>query len=409
MDRLLLLLPTTTYRTHDFMAAAAALEIAVVVGSERRQALAGQTPGNTLVLDFSKPAASVERIVAFAREFPVRTVVGVDDETVVLAAMACGALGLPHNSVASVRASRYKHVMRRMLAEKGLPSPGFRLFSCSEGPETAAAAVDYPCVLKPVFLSASRGVIRADDEEEFEAAFRRIADMISRLAHDTAEGGDCILAEDYIPGREVALEGLLVEGALQTLALFDKPDPLRGPYFAETLYVTPSRLSERTQEQIRKTTQHAASALGLYVGPVHAELRLNRRGVYVVEIAARSIGGLCSRVLCFGAGASLEELILRQAIGLAPGDLRMEDGAAGVMMLPVPKRGVLRYVRGKAASRRVPGVIDVAVTVPTGQRVQPLPEGNRYLGFIFARAKTPAHVEAALREAGGLLDIGIEE
>lgn len=409
MVRLLLLLPTTTYRTHDFMAAAEALEIAVVVGSERRQALAAETPGSTLVLDFARPAASAERIVAFDREYPVCTVVGVDDETVVLAAMACRALGLPHNSVASVRASRYKHIMRRMLAKKGLPSPGFRLFSCSERPEAAAATVDYPCVLKPVFLSASRGVIRADNEAEFVAAYHRIAEMISGSAHNTPEGGDCILAEDYIPGREVALEGLLAEGVLQTLALFDKPDPLRGPYFAETLYITPSRLSECIQAQIRETTQQAARALGLSVGPVHAELRLNRRGAYVVEIAARSIGGLCSRVLCFGAGASLEELILRQAIGLPPGDLRMEDGAGGVMMLPVPKRGVLRYVRGTEASRRVPGIIDVAVTVPLGQRVQPLPEGDRYLGFIFARAKTPAAAEAALREAGGLLDVGIEE
>lgn len=409
MNRLLLLIPTSSYRTHDFLDAAAALDVAVVVGSDRRQALAGLTPGTTLALDFANPSASVERVVAFSKEYPVRAVVGVDDETVVLAAMASKALGLPHNPVTSVRASRYKHVMRRMLAEKGLPSPGFRLFSIRDEPAVAAANVDYPCVLKPVSLSASRGVIRADQEADFMTAFDRIRRLISEFEDDAPAAGECILVEDYVPGREVALEGLLVDGELHVLALFDKPDPLRGPYFAETLYITPSRLSERVQARIRDTVQRAARALGLTVGPVHAELRLNTRGIYVIEIAARSIGGLCSRVLRFGAGVSLEELILRQATGLAPGDLRRENAAAGVMMLPVPKPGTLRYVRGTADARRVPRIVDVAITVPRGQPVQPLPEGDRYLGFIFARGRTPEAVETALREANGLLEIVIEE
>lgn len=409
MNRLLLLIPTSSYRTRDFMDAAAALDVAVVVGSDRRQALAGLTPGKTLALDFARPSASVERIVAYSKDFPVRAVVGVDDETVVLAAMACEALGLPHNPVSSVQASRYKHVMRRMLAEKGLPSPGFRLFSVREEPSGAAATVDYPCVLKPVSLSASRGVIRADHVADFVTAFDRIRGLISASDGDVYEARACILVEDYVPGREVALEGLLVDGELHVLALFDKPDPLCGPYFAETLYITPSRLPERAQARIRGVAQRAARALGLTVGPVHAELRLNANGVYVVEIAARSIGGLCSRVLRFGAGVSLEELILRQATGLAPGDLRREDVAAGVMMLPAPKPGTLRRVRGTAGARRVPGVVDVAITVPRGQSVLPLPEGDRYLGFIFARGGTPETVEAALREANVLLEIVIEE
>ena len=405
MNRLLLLIPTSSYRTHDFMAAAAALNIAVVVGTDRRQALASLTPGKTLALNFARPAASVGKIVAYSEEYPVRAVVGVDDETVVLAAMACEALGLPHNTTTSVRASRYKHVMRQILAEKGLPSPGFRLFSIRDEPAEAAATVDYPCVLKPVSLSASRGVIRADREADFVTAFDRIRALISKSGNNVHEA---ILAEDYIPGREVALEGLLVDGELHTLALFDKPDPLDGPYFAETLYITPSLLQECVQARIQDTAQQAALALGLTVGPVHAELRLNTSGIYVVEIAARSIGGLCSRILKFGAGVSLEELILRQATGRSPIDLRRENTAAGAMMLPVPKPGTLRCVRGTASARRVPGIVDVAITVPRGHPVQPLPEGDRYLGFIFARERTPEAVVAALREANGLLAVEIE-
>ncbi len=410
MGRLLLLLPTETYRAHDFMEAAQALDVEVAVGSDRRQALADLTPGKTLALDFWKPEAAVGEVLAFAKTYPLHAVVGVDDDTVLLAALASEALGLPHNSAASVRASRYKHVMRQMLANTGLPSPGFRLFSVGDDPTAAARSVRFPCVLKPVSLSASRGVIRADDPDAFAAAFKRIGALLSLsgVTDRAGEGADRILVEDYIPGNEVALEGLLVEGALTVLALFDKPDPLRGPYFEETLYVTPSRLPADFQNAIRETTAEAAEALGLREGPVHAELRLNDDGVWIVEIAARSIGGLCSRVLHFGAGISLEELILRHALGQDIGPTKRAGKAAGVMMLPVPKKGLLRSVWGVDVAKKVPGIQDVVLTIPLDQEVEPLPEGSRYLGFIFARAERPEQVEEALREAYRRLAVMIE-
>lgn len=408
MGRLLLLIPTTTYRTHDFMEAAGALEVDVVVGSDRRQALEHLTPGKTIALDFGNLRASVDDIVSFSAEYPLEAVLGVDDYTVVLASMAGEVLGLPHNSVDSVRSARYKHLMRNKLEQTSLPSPGIRLFSVADNPQEAWPDVSCPCVLKPVSLSASRGVIRANDRTEFIAAFERIAALIGRENDKGGEESQKILVEDYVPGGEVALEGLLVEGELEVLALFDKPDPLVGPFFEETIYVTPSRLPVLLQKAIEETTSEAAKALGLRTGPVHAELRYNDAGVWVIEIAARSIGGLCSRVLKFGAGISLEELILRQALGMDFEDLGRERSAAGVMMLPVPRKGTLRSVFGQEAAMKVEGIHGVEITVPLDQSVEPLPDGDKYLGFMFAKGETPEEVEAALRQGYRRLGVLIE-
>ena len=409
MPRILLLLPTRTYRTEDFLAAALGLGVEVVVASERANALAAERPDELLALDFLDPAAAAREAAAFARAHPLDAVVPVDDDTTVVAAAISAALGQPHNSVASAAAARDKHLMRALLARAGVPVPHYTLCSLDEDPGAVAARVGYPCVVKPLFLSASRGVIRADEPDGFVAAVRRLAAIleIPDVAERGGEAARQYLVEAFVPGEEVALEGLLLKGELQVLALFDKPDPLEGPFFEETIYVTPSRLGADVQAEIAATTARAARALGLVEGPIHAELRVNRDGPWVIEIAARSIGGLCSRTLRFGTGLSLEELILRHALGMEIPSLERERRAAGVMMLPIPRRGTLREVRGQDAAKAVPGVEEVAVTAHLGQELIPLPEGAAYLGFLFARAETPEAVEAALHEAHRRLDFVI--
>ncbi len=395
MARVLLLMSTRTYRAKAFLQAARRLGVEVVVGSERRQALASKARNTTLAVDLRRPDRAARGIAQFARQRPLDAVVGVDDDTIVLAAMAAKALGLPHNSVDAVRAANDKYRTRRRLAKAGLPSPRFKRISIDADPITASKKVWYPCVLKPVALAASRGVIRADDQAQFVDAFGRIRAML--LAD---RGGQRqLLVESFIPGAEVAVEGLLVDGSLRMLALFDKPDPLDGPYFEETIYVTPSRLPVAVQKAIERTTARGAEVLGLCDGPLHAELRLGEGGPFVVELAARSIGGLCSNTLRFGTGLSLEEVILKHAIGEPLGSVERERRAAGVMMLPIPRAGRLREVRGREQAEQVPGIEEVAITLPLGQPVVPLPEGDRYLGFVFARGPTPEEVEAALREA----------
>ncbi len=414
MPRILLLIPTTTYRASAFLEAAARLRLEVVVASDESQALAPLTPGSTLALDFQDPCKAVAKVVKMAQESPFQAVIGIDDKTVILAAMANEALSLAHNSVESAQATRNKYLMRKALQFSNIPSPHFELLTIDENPLEWAKRLKYPCVLKPTFLSASRGVIRANNSTEFTLAFHQIVALLSNPEIEQESGTLFhletvreILVEEYIPGKEVSLEGLLTKGELKILALFDKPDPLEGPFFVETLYVTPSRLPENIQQQIAHVTQQAIRALGLREGPVHAELRYDGERVWPIEIAARSIGGLCSRVLEFSRNLSLEELILLHALGQEVQTVQRHHQAAGVLMLPVPEQGILQGVTGLEEAREIPGIEDVLISIPAGQPVEPVPYGSRYLGFIFSRAPSPQSVEHALRAAYNCLRVEI--
>lgn len=401
MARVLLLLPTTTYRAPDFLAAAGKLGVEVTVASEEPSALEEVNPAGLLTLDLSDPEECARRAVEFSRRHPISAVVGVDEETSVAASAISTVLGLPHNPRTAVEAARNKALLREALSAAGVASPRYDVFGLREDPLGVSRRVCFPCVLKPTFLSGSRGVIRAVGEADFVEAWNRIA----RILEDPdvrRKGGDAagqILVEEFVPGVEVALEGLLRQGELEVLAVFDKPDPLSGPFFEETIYVTPSRLPDETQRAIGEVTARGCRALGLVEGPVHAELRLNDRGPWLIELAARSIGGLCSRTLRFGTGMSLEELILRHALGRELSDSRRDPRAAGVMMIPVPAAGRLEKVEGVEAARGVRDIEEVTITARPGQTLVPLPEGSRYPGFLFSRADTPARAEAALREA----------
>jgi len=305
----------------------------------------------------------------------------------VVAAQAAERLGLRFHPAEAARAASNKLLARERFRAAGMLVPEFRRMPLADA---SPAGVSFPCVLKPLDLSGSRGVIRANNAREFREAAARIARMVE---------GD-LLIEDYIPGREFALEGLATAGRLQTLAIFDKPDPLEGPYFEETIYVTPSRESEEIQQKIRDTAQAAVIALGLTDGPVHAEMRVNDHGVWILEAAARPIGGLCGRVLRFDVPSSkLEELLLRHALGEDVSSAKLAAGSHGVMMIPIPRAGVYRGVQGLEDARRVPGVEDIVITAKEGHEMFPLPEGSSYLGFLFFRGASPAKVLGGLREA----------
>jgi biotin carboxylase len=404
--RLLLLIPTTTYRTEDFMEAARRLDVDLVVAAERPNVMAGEFPDHLLTVPFDDPERTTSELAEYARRRPIDAVVPVDDETTLVGAAIAARLGLRCNPMGAVAAARNKRLMRERLAKAGVPGPAFTTVSVHEDPAAVARRMTYPCVLKPLVLSASRGVIRADNPAAFVAAFERVRAILAEP--DVAalgDGTDQILVEAFVPGVEVALEGLLRAGALSVLALFDKPDPLDGPYFEETIYVTPSRLPTATQRVIADVTAQAARALGLEDGPIHAELRLDARAPadaprpVMLELAARSIGGLCSRTLRFGTGLTLEDLILRRALDLPIASLEREGRAAGVMMIPIPRAGVLEKVEGLDAAEAVPLIEDVTISAHPGETLVPLPEGHRYLGFIFARGDDPAAVERALRAA----------
>ncbi|HEX9067904.1 MAG TPA: ATP-grasp domain-containing protein, partial [Ktedonobacterales bacterium] len=341
--QVLLLVTPGTYRAEAFCAAADRLGVAVTRGIDLPPGLAEQWQV-PLAADFTRPDEAVSAVVSYAQREQVDAIIAVDDSSTLVAARAGEALGLPHNPPEAAEAARDKGIMRRLMSAAGVPCPVFRPFPLSADPAEIAREVSYPCVVKPMRLSGSRGVIRADDPEQFIAAFTRLRRILTGDGYDPAKTE--ILVEDFIPGVEVAVEGLLTSGELHVLAIFDKPDPLDGPFFEETIYVTPSRLSEATQAAIAATTAAAARSIGLCDGPVHAEMRVNERGPWMLEIAGRSIGGLCSTILEFGAGMSLEELILRNALRMETPSADLATQAAGVMMIPIPKGGMLHAVSG---------------------------------------------------------------
>ena len=396
MKRVLLLLPTTGYRNKDFLDAAIKLGVEIVAAANYCHQLAatwGLSP--IMALHFDRPEQAADTLLREINATP-DAVLAVDDSGVELAALLSERLGLPANSAQAVRRVRDKLAFRRLLREREFLCPEFHRLPSGEDPRRLVPALKFPVVVKARRLSGSRGVIRAGDSEALVRAVNWVRAIQSRADRDAQELG--LIIEDFIPGREYALEGSLQRGELTTLALFDKPDPLDGPYFEETIYVTPSRLPEALQSRIHQEVAGVCRFAGLATGPVHAEVRVNDQGVWILEVAARSIGGLCGRVLTHFLGMSLEELILRQAVA-EPIAIAGEGGAAGVMMIPIPRRGIYRGLEGLAAAQSVPGVTGVSITAEPGQIIAPPPDGASYLGFIFARTASPADAEMALRIA----------
>lgn len=442
---------TSTYRAGAFVSATRTLGLELTVGLPEENYLAKLDPAGNITVPFDDLDEAARVVSEYAREHPIHGIVSLDAHGVVAAAAIGKALGLPANPPDAAAATQDKLEQRKRFAhDAALGSPRFVLVTGPEEADRAADAIGFPCVVKPRFLAASQGVIRADDRASLEAALSRSSAIVrdpfplldpgcgagagdlgpsenavvplpartGGKSEDGGKGGESdnarddaiasLLVEEYIVGDEFAVEGVLSGGDLRVLAIFDKPDPLVGPFFEETIYVTPSRRTLDEQAAIVACAERAARALGLAEGPVHAEVRLSPRGAFIVEIAARTMGGSCSNVFRFAGGASLEEIILTHAIGRAipePGHAH----ASGVMMLPIPADGVLAGVDGQEDAAAVPGIVDVSIAVPAGKHVRRLPEGSHYLGFLFAAGQTPDEVEAALRDAFARLAVRIEK
>lgn len=434
MPRVLLLATTTGYQTRAFGDAAERLGVDLVFATDRCNLLENPWRDDALPIRFYDEMGSVAAVVEASKKRPIDGVIAVGDRPTVIAARVLEALGLPGHPPEATVSARNKRSTRERLRHAGLPVPVFADGSAAGDPRAFLAVVGFPAVVKPLALSGSRGVIRVDDQVGLVAALYRLRSLLAapdiRAERDDAH--DLVLVEEFIEGREFAVEGLMNHGTLDVLAIFDKPDPLNGPFFEETIYLTPSNTEEGTQRAIIHAVSRAIGAIGLYHGPVHAECRVNARGVFVLEVAARPIGGLCARALRFhrrpslesrrasagevssrAAGpamatqSSLEEILLRHALGERSTGWQREAVASGVMMIPIPRRGVFRGVGGLDEARTVTGIEDVRITAKIDQTLIPLPEGASYLGFIFSRAAHPADVDRALRAAHDRLTFAI--
>ena len=413
MPRVLLIAATTGYQIRSFGEAAERLNVELVLATDRCHVLEDPWRDNAIAIRLQDEVVAVEGIRAALTERPVSGVLAVGDRPALIASLTAQALQLPGSPPDAVRVAGNKLLTRLRLREAELPVPWFTPVLLDERLSDVADRISFPCVVKPLTMSASRGVMRVDTLDQLGEAMDRIGRLLQRpdaggrrdRSHPT------ILVEQYLPGREVAVEGLLTDGVLQTLAVFDKPDPLEGPFFEETIYVTPSVATDRADRQVRQAVSRSAAALGLTTGPVHAECRIGTEGVFILEVAPRPIGGLCAKALRFlapsGETASLEEVLLRHALAKPVAEYQREDRASGVMMIPIPNDGLFKNVSGLESARAVKHIEEIAITAQRDQRIRPLPEGGSYLGFIFARAEQPAQVESALRSAHSCLEFEI--
>jgi phosphoribosylaminoimidazole carboxylase (NCAIR synthetase) len=443
---LLLFAATTGYQIRVFEQAARRLGVEAALAADRCNRLEDPWGDHSIAVKFDyRMPQSVKTFEGMQFD----GIAAVGDRPAILAAEVAVLLGVPFHPPAAARACQDKYLARQLYQAAGLPVPAYFRAALAEDAATLARRAPYPCVLKPLGLSASRGVIRADNEAEFVAAFARIRALLEENPDLRRLRQIGLQVESYIEGREFAIEGIVARGAFQPLAIFDKPDPLTGPFFEETIYVTPSREPAEIQQALLETASRAVRALGLYHGPAHLEMRWNKDGVWMLDAAARPIGGLCARALRFkleeggpphrsaapeqvgrtpwsAAGplagpilapisipqavadatsapdenpVPLEELIIRHALGEDVSTARLQGPASGVMMIPIPRGGIYQSVDGIDRALAVPCIEDVTVTAKEGQRLVPLPEGSSYLGFIFARADSPQAVESALRRA----------
>ena len=400
-DRVLVIAPHGSYRTSAFIQAADSLKIDVLIASQGENSIVSEyVQGIHIDHKYNEDALNI--ILEEANHRPFNAVVATDDISTELVARVASELDLAHNKPAAVKLTQRKDLARLCLKQAGIPVPNFDLLDTRLALSIQERTVCFPAVIKPLVLSASRGVIRVNSETELKAAFKRVAKMMAAEHHLDLHDRHTLLLEAYVPGNEVAVEGMLYEGVLDVLAVFDKPDPLEGPFFEETYYLTPSQYSKEIQQQLKQTVQNACLAYGLAEGPIHAECRINENGIWIIEVAARTIGGLCGRLLKMGTGYSLEELVLQHALGKHI-KIKSFANAAGVLMIPIPGAGILKRVEGLLEAQRIPFIKDVNIQIREGYELIPLPEGNSYLGFIFSQAATIKEAEQALRDAHACL------
>lgn len=404
-DRVLVIAPHGSYRTAPFIQAAKKLDVDVLIASQGEHSIVSDYVQG-LHIDFTNENQAIETILAEAQKQAFSGIIGTDDTTTELAAHVAGKLFLPHNDPQAVKVAQRKDLARLSLKKSGVKIPEFELLTTTKSLSAQTIQVSFPAVIKPVALSASRGVIRVNNKIELEQAVERVTTMLAEERQIDKAIREILLLEEFIPGKEVAIEAMLHNGELDVLAIFDKPDPLDGPFFEETYYITPTSFSDGIQKEIKETVLTSCQAYGLKEGPIHAECRINEKGVWILEVAARTIGGMCGRLLSLGTGHLLEELVLLHAMGKRV-EIKTVKSAAGVLMIPIPGAGILKRVEGLLEAQRISFISELSIEVRDGYELVPLPEGNSYLGFIFAEAPTVEEAEKALRDAHACLNIVI--
>lgn len=396
---LLLIAPANSYRIAPYLKAALNLGLKVLVASNSKYSLVPEIALGVTV-DFNNQSEAQSLILKAIKDLRIQCVLATDDSCVSLSSHIAQHLGLAHNQPSATKLTSRKDLARKATQIAGRNTPEFNIINLHQASQFSRS-INYPVVIKPLNLSASKGVIRANDPEQFIAACLTINTILSR-SNVTGFERDNVLVETYLEGPEFAIDGILIDGDFHLLAIFDKPEPLTGPYFEETYYLTPSQLTQSHQAALIEEVARSCDAYNLKQGPIHAEARITKNGIFLIELAARTIGGQCGQLIEFSLQQKLEEVIIRGLCGEPP-NLPPKPTPAGVLMIPVETAGILKRVEGLTAAMQVEFIQDIEIHIQEGYELLPLPEGSSYLGFIFAQAPTQGQAFNALKKAHQML------
>ncbi len=391
----LLIAPSGSYRIPPYIEAAKALGIGLLVVSNSKHSLVSEV-AKGISVDFDDLRLAREIILSEIKGLKILSVLATDDICVGLSSQIAQQLGLPQNNPSAARLTHRKDLAREALQLAGCNTPEFQVIKLIDA-SNLSKSINYPVVIKPLSLSASRGVIRANDAAEFVQACRRIDSILEYTGQSGYERNQ-VLVEAYLDGAEFAVEGIIIAGEFHLLMIFDKPEPLIGPFFEETYYLTPSQLESAQIQELINEVSRCCHAYNLTHGPVHAEARITQTGVVLLELAARTIGGQCGQLIEFSTCQKLEELVILGMCGIKP-ELPSSVESAGVLMIPVAKSGLLKRVEGMTDALQVEFIRDIEIHIQAGYELIPLPEGSSYLGFIFAQAPSYQQTYDALKKA----------
>lgn len=397
---LLLIAPAKSYRISPYLKAALALNLKTLIVSNSRYSLVSEIAQGVTV-DFNNQKQAEGIIFESIRGLDIKCVLATDDSCVSLSNQIAKKLNLAHNQSSATLLTQRKDLARKAAQIFGCNTPNYQVLELQHFKQYSSL-VNYPVVVKPLSLSASKGVIRANNEHQFAAACKTIEVILDRSNVFGYERNH-ILVEGYLDGPEFAIDGILINGSFHLLAIFDKPEPLIGPYFEETYYLTPSQLAHVEQLALIEEVSRCCEAYGLTQGPIHAEARITENGIFLIELAARTIGGQCGQLIEFSLQQKLEEIVIQGLCGEKP-NLPKSRLCAGVLMIPVKKSGILKRVEGLTAAMQINFVVDIEIHIQVGYALIPLPEGSSYLGFIFAQAPTFEETFDALKKAHQMLN-----
>lgn len=397
--RLLLISHHNSYRIASYIKAAKNLSLDVTIASQGKHSLVTEV-ADGLHVNFDDTESALKEIIKENNKKPFAGILGSDDQTVELAAQAAKVLHLPHNPPEAAQYSHRKDLARAKLTLADRNVPFHCLLNLTKPIKNQIIDLPLPCVVKPLNMSASRGVIRVDNTEQLKVACERLRPILADSPNIFEQTH--ILIEAYIDGIEIAYEGYLQNKKLNTITIFDKPDQLTGPYFAETIYVTPSSLDNDLQLAIKMEIEKSCKAYGLVTGSIHAECRIDKNNkVWILEIASRTIGGDCARILDNN-NYSLEEMAILLSIGKNI-TIKKSKKARAVMMIPIKQKGLLKRVEGLSLANKVKHIDSIDIIINQGHELIPLPEGNQYLGYIFSSADTSEKATEAIRMAYDIL------